>query len=129
MAKTDVPETPGGTGSRGYGDPRPPPRPPGGDGVGATRRGDVAPGALHQPRFQWSVFRQFFFANAVIKGVGRTSMLTVIAMVIGVALGIVLAVMRLSPAKIVSGAAWVYIWFFRGTPLWFRSSSGTTSQR
>jgi polar amino acid transport system permease protein len=48
-----------------------------------------------------------------------------------VALGVVLAVMRLSPARVVSGAAWYYIWFFRGTPLlvqilfWFNIASLT----
>jgi polar amino acid transport system permease protein len=41
----------------------------------------------------------------------------VLAMAIGIVLGVVLAVMRLSPNWLVSGAAWVYIWFFRGTPL------------
>ena len=43
--------------------------------------------------------------------------LTVIAMAIGIVLGVVLAVMRLSPNPLVSGASWFYIWFFRGTPL------------
>ncbi len=38
-------------------------------------------------------------------------------MVVGITLGVVLAVMRLSPNPIVSGASWLYIWFFRGTPL------------
>ena len=38
-------------------------------------------------------------------------------MAIGIVLGVVLAVMRLSPNPIVSGASWLYIWFFRGTPL------------
>ncbi len=38
-------------------------------------------------------------------------------MAIGILLGIVAAVMRLSPNPIVSGASWLYIWFFRGTPL------------
>jgi polar amino acid transport system permease protein len=38
-------------------------------------------------------------------------------MVIGIALGVVLAVMRLSPNPVVSGSSWFYIWFFRGTPL------------
>jgi polar amino acid transport system permease protein len=38
-------------------------------------------------------------------------------MAIGIVLGVALAVMRLSPSWLVSGAAWVYIWFFRGTPL------------
>ena len=43
--------------------------------------------------------------------------LTVIAMAIGIALGVLLAVMRLSPNPLVSGASWLYIWFFRGTPV------------
>ena len=38
-------------------------------------------------------------------------------MAIGIALGMVLAVMRLSPNPLVSGASWLYIWFFRGTPV------------
>jgi polar amino acid transport system permease protein len=38
-------------------------------------------------------------------------------MVIGIALGIVLAVMRLSPNPLVSVASWVYVWFFRATPV------------
>jgi polar amino acid transport system permease protein len=42
--------------------------------------------------------------------------MTVLAMIIGVLLGIVLAVMRLSPNPILSGAAWVYVWFFRAIP-------------
>jgi polar amino acid transport system permease protein len=41
----------------------------------------------------------------------------VLSMVIGILLGVVLAVMRRSPNKLVSGASWFYIWFFRGTPL------------
>jgi polar amino acid transport system permease protein len=46
-----------------------------------------------------------------------TVRLTLMAMVIGVLLGVILAVMRLSPNRLVSGASWFYIWFFRGTPL------------
>jgi polar amino acid transport system permease protein len=38
-------------------------------------------------------------------------------MVIGVLLGIGLAIMRLSPNPILSSSAWVYIWVFRGTPV------------
>jgi polar amino acid transport system permease protein len=38
-------------------------------------------------------------------------------MALGIVLGIVLAVMRLSPNPLVSGSSWLYIWFFRGTPL------------
>jgi polar amino acid transport system permease protein len=42
--------------------------------------------------------------------------LTLLAMVGGVALGIVLAVMRLSPNPVLSGGAWIYVWFFRAVP-------------
>jgi polar amino acid transport system permease protein len=38
-------------------------------------------------------------------------------MAIGIALGVVLAVMRLSPNPLVSAASWFYIWIFRGTPV------------
>lgn len=38
-------------------------------------------------------------------------------MVVGIALGVLLAVMRLSPNPLVSSASAFYIWFFRGTPV------------
>jgi polar amino acid transport system permease protein len=46
-----------------------------------------------------------------------TLQLTVSAMAMGVLLGVLLAVMRLSPNPLVSGASWLYIWFFRATPV------------
>ncbi|GAA1630113.1 amino acid ABC transporter permease [Leucobacter chromiireducens] len=69
------------------------------------------------PRFQWEVVGKYMFNPSILSGLGRTLMLTVISMTIGILLGIVLAVARLSPNKIISGAAWMYSWFFRGTPL------------
>jgi polar amino acid transport system permease protein len=69
------------------------------------------------PQLQWGVVRSYLFNSSILTGVRRTIVLTIIAMAIGIALGIVLAIMRLSANPIVSGAAWVYIWFFRGTPL------------
>jgi polar amino acid transport system permease protein len=39
-----------------------------------------------------------------------------VAMLIGTALGLGLALLRLSRFKFVRGAAWIYIWFIRGTP-------------
>lgn len=69
------------------------------------------------PRFLWPAFRQYFWSAQVRTGLAMTLELTVIAMAIGVALGTVLAVMRLSPNPLVSGASWIYIWFFRGTPV------------
>jgi polar amino acid transport system permease protein len=68
-------------------------------------------------RFQWGIIRHYFTSSRVLDGLVVTLELTVISMAIGIALGIVLAVMRLSPNPLVSGASWLYIWFFRGTPV------------
>jgi polar amino acid transport system permease protein len=68
-------------------------------------------------RFQWGVVGHYLFNARVLHGVRITLELTVIAMAIGIVLGVILAVMRLSPNPLVSGASWLYIWFFRGTPV------------
>ncbi len=69
------------------------------------------------PNFQWHVVGQYLFDGRILHGVVVTLELTVISMALGTALGIILAVMRRSPNPLVSGASWLYIWFFRGTPL------------
>ena len=68
------------------------------------------------PVFQWGFMLDNMFTPAVLRGARTTLVMTVAAMVLGVLLGIVLAVMRLSPNPVVSGAAWAYIWFFRAIP-------------
>jgi polar amino acid transport system permease protein len=79
--------------------------------------------------FQWGVVGQYLFDSRILHGVLATIWLTVLAMVIGIVLGVVLAVMRQSPNPLVSGSSWLYIWFFRGTPLlvqllfWFNLAS------
>ncbi|KWW99404.1 ABC transporter permease [Carbonactinospora thermoautotrophica] len=66
--------------------------------------------------FKWRFMFDNMFTPPVLKGVRTTLLLTVLSMLIGVALGVVLAVMRLSPNPILSGTAWVYTWFFRAVP-------------
>ena len=72
---------------------------------------------VKRERFEWHTIDHYVFASPVMQGVLTTIELTVIAMVGGVLIGLLLAVMRLSPNPIVSGCAWAYIWFFRGTPV------------
>ncbi len=72
---------------------------------------------VFNPALKWSVVRDNLFTSFILTGVERTIVLTIIAMVMGIVFGIVLAVMRLSPNPIVGGFSWVYIWFFRGTPV------------
>ena len=67
--------------------------------------------------FQWVWVGHYLFDSRVLHGVWTTIYLTFLSMVIGIVLGIIAAVMRLSPNPILSGASWLYIWFFRGTPL------------
>ncbi len=74
-------------------------------------------GGVHQSRYQWNVIGQYFTTRSVLLGLEITLELTVLAMAIGIALGILFAVMRLSPNPLVSSASWLYIWFFRGTPV------------
>jgi polar amino acid transport system permease protein len=69
------------------------------------------------PRFEWDVVGGYLFDETILLGVWRTIQLTVVAMAIGLILGTVLAVMRMSPNPLLSGAAWSYVWFFRATPL------------
>jgi polar amino acid transport system permease protein len=78
---------------------------------------DLVYSAADNPRFQWHVVGDFLFSGRIIDGLILTLELTAIAMIIGIALGVVLAVMRLSANPMVSGVSWLYIWFVRGTPV------------
>ena len=77
----------------------------------------VKRGTLSQTRFGWGVVGDYLFSRQIFDGLWLTLELTVIAMAIGIGGGILLAVMRLSASPLVSGASWLYIWFFRGTPV------------
>src|SRR3954463_15401862 len=68
------------------------------------------------PVFQWQFMVDNMFSPPVLRGARTTLVMTVLAMVLGILLGIVVAVMRLSPNPIVSGASWAYVWFFRAIP-------------
>ena len=70
------------------------------------------------PRFRWDTVGKYLFDQRVVEGVRNTLILTVVAMLVGVVLGIVLAVMRLSPNPVLSSVAWLYLWIFRGTPVY-----------
>jgi polar amino acid transport system permease protein len=67
-------------------------------------------------RFQWSFMVHNMFRAPILRGVRTTLLLTILSMAIGVALGIVVAVMRLSENPLLSWSAWVYTWFFRAIP-------------
>ncbi|MEU7426649.1 amino acid ABC transporter permease [Streptomyces sp. NPDC048362] len=73
--------------------------------------------AFSQGQINWNAVPDYFFDHRILTGVGKTLLLTVLSMLIGIVGGIVLAVMRLSKNPVTSSIAWFYIWFFRGTPV------------
>ena len=77
----------------------------------------VVRGTQTEGRFQWGEVGKYLFVAPILRGVVVTLELTVIAMGVGTILGVGLAIMRLSPNRLMSGSAWIYIWFFRGTPV------------
>ena len=84
--------------------------------------------AFARAQIDWSVVRQFLTMHAIFVAFTHTLLITACAMLLGLALGIVFATMRLSRNPVTSSIAWVYVWFFRGTPvllqllLWFNLS-------
>ncbi|ALV46150.1 ABC transporter permease [Arthrobacter alpinus] len=68
-------------------------------------------------RYHWDVVVSYLFSPEIMSGAGLTLMLTVVSMTVGILLGTVLAIMRLSSNPILKTLSRAYIWFFRGTPL------------
>ncbi|WP_432484090.1 amino acid ABC transporter permease [Kineococcus esterisolvens] len=69
------------------------------------------------PAFDWAFTLEVMNQTAVIRGLLLgTLLMTVLAMVVAVVVGVLLAIARLSDNPLLSGAAWVYTWFFRSIP-------------
>ena len=75
-------------------------------------------GLLTNPNYRWDVVAQHLFDPRVVSAVGWTLLLTVGAMAIGIALAVTTAIMRMGTNPVLRGVAWLYIWFFRGTPVY-----------
>jgi polar amino acid transport system permease protein len=73
---------------------------------------------IKSPNVDWPTVGNFLFKPLVLRGVLATIELTFVAMLVGAVGGTILAVMRLSDNPVLSTISWVYIWFFRGTPVY-----------
>ncbi len=77
----------------------------------------VASSLLTNPRWDFGLAAQIMIQKPVIDGLLKGTILgTVGSMAIGVALGIVIAVMRISENPVLRGVSFVYTWFFRAIP-------------
>ncbi len=77
----------------------------------------VTRGGVREGRFQWGVVWKYLFVTPVLKGIVVTLELTAIAMVVGVVHRRGARRHAALPQPLLSGSAWIYIWFFRGTPV------------
>lgn len=77
----------------------------------------VVKAAIDSNVLQWDVISRYLFNQTVLEGLANTLFISVLAMAIGIVLGVVFAVMRLSDNPVLSAVARFYIWFFRGSPL------------
>jgi polar amino acid transport system permease protein len=72
---------------------------------------------LTNPAFNWSFVFEAMVQSPVLRGLVMGTLVgTAGAMLIGVVLGITVAVMRLSSNPVLSGVAWLFTWFFRAVP-------------
>lgn len=87
--------------------------------------GFAARSVLRNDAFQWDVVGDYFTSAAVLRGLWLTLWLTAVVMVLGFALGTLLAAARLSANPVLRAVSWGYVWLFRSIPilvqllLWF----------
>ncbi|MBZ8132710.1 amino acid ABC transporter permease [Afifella sp. IM 167] len=85
--------------------------------------------AVLNPNFQWDIVLKYLTNRTILSGLWVTIELTVIAMSLAIALGVLLALLTLSGDAWLKTFAAAYIWLFRGTPLlvqlifWFNISA------
>jgi polar amino acid transport system permease protein len=60
---------------------------------------------------------RFFTFPTIVKGAAHTLLISVLAQALGIVLGVVVAVMRQSGNPVTAAVGWLYVWFFRGTPV------------
>ena len=69
------------------------------------------------PELRLDLVAGYLFEKSIMQGVLMTLKLTAVSMLVGLVLGTVLAVMRLSENPMIRGVAGGYVWLFRGTPI------------
>ncbi|WP_147484649.1 amino acid ABC transporter permease, partial [Burkholderia pseudomallei] len=72
---------------------------------------------LGNPQWGWPVFAEWFLSEPVLSGLARTLLLTALGALFGFALGVPLALARVSRSPLLVACAWAFIWLFRSIPL------------
>lgn len=72
---------------------------------------------INNPNFGWPVVAQYLLDGAVMNGLKMTICLTIVAMLLGIVIGLFLAIGKISRNPIWRGLSGAYVGIFRGTPL------------
>jgi polar amino acid transport system permease protein len=81
--------------------------------------------AFAHGQIEWSVVGRFLTVPVIVNGIVDTVVMAIAAMALGIVLGLIVAVMRLTSNPVLQAVAGGYTWLFRGTPvilqllLWF----------
>lgn len=68
--------------------------------------------------YGWDTYAKYLFDTRIATAAMHTLAITILAMLIGVGGGALLAVLRMSPNPVMRGVSWLYLWIFRGTPVY-----------
>ena len=74
--------------------------------------------AASREAYEWSAYRKYILDGRVIKASLVTLELTLLSMFFAIILGVALGVMRRTDNPIFKNFAWLFIWIFRGTPVY-----------
>ena len=75
-------------------------------------------GAARNDAYGWDTYFTYLLDTRIATAALHTIAITVLSMLIGVVGGVLLAVMRMSPNPVFKTVAWVFLWIFRGTPVY-----------
>ena len=67
-------------------------------------------------QIEWSYVGSFLTVPTIMRGLANTIIMAILAMLVGLVLGVIFAIMRLSANPVLSTTALGYIWFFRAIP-------------
>ena len=81
--------------------------------------------AFAHGKIEWSFVGRFLTVPSIMFGLANTIIMSILAMALGVVLGVLIAIMRMSSNPVMRAVALGYVWLFRGMPailqllLWF----------
>lgn len=78
----------------------------------------IAESVATNPNFHWAVAAHYVVDRQILRGVGWTLVLTIASMTLSILIAGALVIMRESGNAVLGWLSWLWVWFFRGTPVY-----------